>query len=601
MASSPTDRPRLSGTAPRPDPRLWAWWAIAVGIGALWTWGSQGSWSWLVVAAGAAVAAWRWPHWRHALGPWAWLVLATGLTSLIWVGLCIHRAMAPDVVYVDEGTFHYLGWLWASGAALPYKDAIENKPPGIFILFGLVEQAYGTPYPYVRFAAIGCIVGGALLLLTVVGRLVRPAPALLAASLYLLAATNQTTSPYAAMTTPFMVFFTLAALVATVHCRGRFAPAVLAGVCCALAISFKQAALFEGALFGVCCATGWPFEPAESRRFRPLPAVGWVVGWLAVQGATGYVLATHGILADYIQNGWLGCAAPGTSAPTAAGKRDHLMRTLAWFATYVTPILAGPIAVAGAIRRPSLSDRALVWFGVAWVMVASPMAIGGWSWAHRFVQLFPALAFLTALALQMLWEAATAPGTREGAEGTAPAATAVTAQVWVVVGLSVLIGAQRWEHFTETKPTFDWLRCVQVIDERTTPQDRIYVMPWWDQVYAASHRVGVTRYINRSFLGKPGALDEVRHVLETTPPRMVVLAALKPQPYTMEYFGADMGFEVQTYYDWLEDYVATQYNLIERTSAWRLYERKSPEDLARQADLEAADGPAREPDSPNPP
>lgn len=577
MASPPEDRARLSRTPPSLDARPWAWLAIAVGVAALWTWGSQGSWAWLPVAAAAAGAIAGRPWWQRTLGPWAWLVLAAGLTACLWVAFCIHRAMAPDVVYVDEGTFHYLGWLWSSGAALPYKEAIENKPPGIFILFGLMEQNYGTPYPYVRFAAIGCIVGGAVLLYTVLQRIVRPAPALLAASLYLLAATNQTTSPYAAMTTPFMVFFTVAGLAAAAGCRGRFAPALLAGVCCSLAISFKQAALFEGALLGMCCATGWPFEPPESRRFRPLPAIGWALGWLSVQGATGYVLATHGILVDYIQNGWLGCAAPGTSAPTSAGKRDHLMRTLTWFATYVTPILAGPIAIAGAVRRPSLSDRALTCFGVAWVLVASPMAIGGWSWAHRFVQLFPPLAFLTALALQMLWEAATA-AERGKPPGNPTVATAVTAQIWVVVGLSVLIGAQRWERFTETKPTFDWMRCIQVIQERTTPQDRIYVMPWWDQVYATSKRVGVTRYINRSFLGKPGALDEVRQVLETTPPRMVVLAALKPQPYTMEYFGAEMGYEVQEYYDWLEDYVATRYDLVERTSAWRLYEHKSPEE-----------------------
>ncbi len=535
----------------------------------------------------------------RGFGPWALLVAGTALTAFLWVCFCLHRAQAPDVVYVDEGTFHYLSWLWFSGSGLPYRDAIENKPPGIFLVFGLAQQLYGTPYPAVRLCAIACIVGGALLLLPVFRRLVRPAPAVLAALLYLLAATNQHTSPYAAMTTPFMVFFTIAALVALVHGRGRVVPAFLCGLLCALAISFKQAALFEGALFGACCATGWPFEAPDRRRFRLLPAVAWSLGWLTVIGATAAYLASHGILGDYIRNGWLGAAAPGTSPPTLAGKWIELTKSLPWFATCVSPILLGPVAIAGALRRPSLSDRAVTWFGVAWLVVASPMAVGGWFWAHRFVQVFPPLAFLTALSLGILWEAATrAP--RGRANGDSLTAVAVTMPLWVLIGLSVLTGAQRWQRTTETRPPIEWNRCVSLVRELTTPEDRIYVMRWWDQVYATTQRVGVSRYINRSFLGRPGALDEVRTTLHSTPPKVIVLYAIRPLPDTMVYYGESMGLEVQAYYDWLEDYVASDYNLVERTSTWRLYCRKTPEEKAAQAAAEAEATAALEPAAPPP-
>ncbi|HEX5659055.1 MAG TPA: hypothetical protein VFX59_17795 [Polyangiales bacterium] len=58
-------------------------------------------------------------------------------TSVFW---------APSVIYPlgpDQSLFFYIGRLWFSGA-LPYRDAVDQKPPGIFAIYGLATALFGA-------------------------------------------------------------------------------------------------------------------------------------------------------------------------------------------------------------------------------------------------------------------------------------------------------------------------------------------------------------------------------------------------------------------------------------------------------------------------
>lgn len=65
------------------------------------------------------VRGWAWPEWL-ALA----FVLLCGLPTLMWP------------LSLDQAAFSYVGREWAEGG-LPYRDAWDIKPPGIFLLYGI--------------------------------------------------------------------------------------------------------------------------------------------------------------------------------------------------------------------------------------------------------------------------------------------------------------------------------------------------------------------------------------------------------------------------------------------------------------------------------
>lgn len=55
----------------------------------------------------------------------------------------------PSLLYplgADQSLFFYMGRLWFSGG-LPYLDAVDQKPPGIYALYGIATAVLG-PYPW---------------------------------------------------------------------------------------------------------------------------------------------------------------------------------------------------------------------------------------------------------------------------------------------------------------------------------------------------------------------------------------------------------------------------------------------------------------------
>jgi hypothetical protein len=46
-------------------------------------------------------------------------------------------------VGTDQGGFHYVGRAWFFEGRLPYRDAVEHKPPGIYLYYGLIVRLLG--------------------------------------------------------------------------------------------------------------------------------------------------------------------------------------------------------------------------------------------------------------------------------------------------------------------------------------------------------------------------------------------------------------------------------------------------------------------------
>lgn len=52
----------------------------------------------------------------------------------------------PTLMYPygrDQGLFHYVGSEWLKNGAVPYRDSIEHRPPGLHFLYGVLALGFG--------------------------------------------------------------------------------------------------------------------------------------------------------------------------------------------------------------------------------------------------------------------------------------------------------------------------------------------------------------------------------------------------------------------------------------------------------------------------
>jgi len=78
---------------------------------------------------------------------------------------------APVAMGIDEGIWSTIGWLWWDRGLVPYRDAVDSKPPGVLLLFTLNAGLFGPSVWMPRALGVACVAGTTWLLY----RLVRPA------------------------------------------------------------------------------------------------------------------------------------------------------------------------------------------------------------------------------------------------------------------------------------------------------------------------------------------------------------------------------------------------------------------------------------------
>jgi hypothetical protein len=81
-------------------------------------------------------------------GPDAWLVVASLLFGAVSLSYPLGR---------DQGLFHYVGREWFAHGSLPYRDLVEHKTPGIFVIHGLLYLLFGDRQWPIRVVDLGFV------------------------------------------------------------------------------------------------------------------------------------------------------------------------------------------------------------------------------------------------------------------------------------------------------------------------------------------------------------------------------------------------------------------------------------------------------------
>ncbi len=440
-----------------------------------------------------------------------WLVLA----ALAFVALRAPVFAMP--LERDEGEYAYIAWRLLEGD-VPYRDAFNQKPPGIFAVYVLAIATFGRSVEGIRILLHVWTAASAWLLFLLVRRLVDPLAAAGSVLFFAVATVDPRLSALAANTELFM----LLPLVASVLCLERALGSgqarwwIACGALGAAAVWFKQVAGTQALWVGLVALFSAP--PGGRRGGLALaPQLG-RLGWLGV-GALAVLLP---VVAVFVAAG----AATEFSDAVLRHNLSYAQRrsfsegldNLAGALRGQAPSLALLwLAAAGGLLLPAAGSRTR-WLLGGWLIASRAGVAVGWQFRpHYFVQALPALTACAGIAA--------AAGVRAVAGAHAPPA-------WLAAGLVGLAGvalpaaANRSVLFAGSpdqvaravyglNPFPEAAVIADHIAAHSRPDESVYVVGSEPQIPFLAGRLSATRYILFYPLtgGYEGELERQRELL----------------------------------------------------------------------------------------
>lgn len=428
-------------------------------------------------------------------GPAKEVALITAL-SLLPAALYLHFMHEP--LFGDEAVYATMAQGILDGR-VPYRDLFDNKPPVLyawyiasFLLFG--EEAYAP-----RLLAAAALAGTAALVhgqarLLFSRELAYGATAAFGACSALVIFTANATSEI------FMVLPMTASLLAfTVAVRGgKMRWMLVAGALGGIAMMTKQVAVWNAAALGLF-AIMWGLRASGTLRQRLTPALLFAAGAAATSSLVLLPIVVTGAFHDFLDATVTFPIQQREESPLPDAIRHFAIVALAKF-----PLYAGPVAVAAAFgsfvlakRRSWPGDQLLLFWTAGSVLgVISPRFF----FPHYFVQLFPAMALLIALAPRAL---RSRPRT-----AFRPAANLAIVATWgVTLGTAVALNAPAYMTFDSADQHIErGLRgsrvsrenlsedIARLVAEQTRPGDTIYVHGPEASIYFYADRAPGARY-----------------------------------------------------------------------------------------------------------
>jgi 4-amino-4-deoxy-L-arabinose transferase-like glycosyltransferase len=314
---------------------------------------------------------------------------------VLFLGICVFACVlrwpiAAIPLERDEGEYAYIAQRWWLGE-VPYRDSFDQKPPGVFVAYLVIQKAIGTSPAAIHWGAQLNTLGTLPLIFLIGRKLFGDAEGLLAALFAAFMTADLCVLGQSANTETFMILPLTAALLATiVACeRGSAAWAILAGVCGSLALLCKQVALPNVALCGALLLLA-----ASVARWRLLLA--FVLGGLLGLAPTIIYFATTSAWPEF----W-DCV---VSHNLRYAQRMPLSQYPYWFWMSFRNVLGQwwPILVlaamgASATGLTEASSRKARGIVIFWLFAsAAGISIGGYFRGHYYVHAIPPLALLAA-------------------------------------------------------------------------------------------------------------------------------------------------------------------------------------------------------------
>jgi len=326
------------------------------------------------------------------------------LAVIILVVLAIRIPLLNIPLDRDEGGYAYIAWRMDFGE-LPYRDWIDQKPPGVFWIYHLA-----LALPLDATQAIHCMamlfsIASACALFFLAARFTSPFWAMAAAVLFALLSADPLIEGTSANTELFMLLpliLSLVALLAAVRqSRAAIAQALLAGALTGVAIAFKQVAIVNWPLLVFAY---WLMIEGTSRLARTIAFAAWsALGATAIWALIGCDFLLHHELHALIYNVFthnLGYV------ETLSWKDRMDSCFLALRGIYPSEALLWISSLAGFVALWKSGRCKTLLFLAAWTAASlAGVCMSGYFFRHYFEQLLPALCLAAALATEWIEQA----------------------------------------------------------------------------------------------------------------------------------------------------------------------------------------------------
>ena len=202
--------------------------------------------------------------------------------------------------YDDEGIYAAVANSLLNGQRL-YTEVIDNRPPGIYLLYALIMGVFGPNLLFIKLAAISSVIGSQLIVVRIGSHLWSRRAGTIAALLLGILSSAPLFEGNIANAEIFMIFPTCLGMLLWI--KGRY---FYAGIAFGAALSLKQIA---GAEFMAAIIAALLFAPYWRRRAALLLAgysipVLLILAYVVISGSFGeFIYANFSYYTDYLQRG----------------------------------------------------------------------------------------------------------------------------------------------------------------------------------------------------------------------------------------------------------------------------------------------------------
>lgn len=329
--------------------------------------------------------------------------LAAGIFGLL-TGISFFAPMG-----VDEGVWSYIGMVWVKYGLPPYAGSMDDKTPGIHLLYALSYLLWGVNYLFVRILGAGALGGAAAIVYLLVKRLYHARAGIITMLFFGLSmASMRVDGQFTAQTESFMVFWSLLSIFFLIksldepQAPHRALRLFISGLCIGWALAFKQIAIFSA----VSLLTWYACMPSSKTRKKPVRDLFFIAtGCIGATVMSIAPLLMSGVsIAVYFENAWLLILRMFMMHNATAAPMD--LRLSEFHSAWSSPdlLVYYPLIVLFVIQRQALIRRQVPWTALLVWMICEFLGVNavGYYWGHQFKQIIPPFAVSSGIAVSIL-------------------------------------------------------------------------------------------------------------------------------------------------------------------------------------------------------
>ncbi|WP_169301389.1 ArnT family glycosyltransferase [Pontimicrobium aquaticum] len=300
----------------------------------------------------------------------------------------------------DESLWMYIGSLWSDKGIPPYLGAVENKTPGIFVLFAISNYLTSSSLFFVRALGVIATLLTCFFLYAICKKIYNKVSAVICLYVFGLITCWQSMDGFAfAHTEVFMVLLSTMAfyfLIRFKNFQEHFKWVLFAGLSMGLAIAFKQIAITTACTLGIVLLI---FGRGKSFLLQIKGLLILVFGISITTFLSYLVLYFYGVsFYEYIEGAWLILFNTGSKVTSITEHFNNFISKL----IVSRFVLFYPLVIWFLLKKNIINHPYKIVLGVWLLLDFIGVNASGYYFGHQLKQILPVFSIITAISISFL-------------------------------------------------------------------------------------------------------------------------------------------------------------------------------------------------------